>query len=93
MLRQIIEACALGEAARTELAAQTAEAPSLARLERRITHPVLRELLLALAWELAASDGRIMRAELDFYDGLASKLGIESDRAIAIRAAINDRVG
>lgn len=93
MLKQIIEAAELGDETRDEMIHQTQEAPSLARLDRRLTHPVLRELLMALAWELAASDGRIMRAELDFYEGLARKLGIDQDRAIAIRAAITDRVG
>ena len=93
MLKQIIEAAELDEGARDHMIQQSQEAPSLARLDKRVTHPVLRELLMALAWELAASDGRIMRAELDFYDGLAKRLGIDPDRAVAIRAAITDRVG
>src|SRR5688572_12855173 len=59
MLKEIIDASSFDEDARDALITQSQEPPSLKGVERRLTHPVLRELLLALAWELAVADGRI----------------------------------
>src|SRR5262245_20876136 len=48
LLREIIGSSLLDEATQGDLVAEVQEPPSLANLEKRLTHPVLRELLLAL---------------------------------------------
>lgn len=93
LLREIIGASRLDEETQDALVGATHEPPSLAHLEKRLTHPVLRELLLALCWELASSDGRVDKLERDFYTGLAKRLGIADVRAAEIQRAIGERVG
>lgn len=93
LLRQIIGASLLDEDTQDELVRESHEPPSLAHLEKRLTHPVLRELLLALCWELASADGRVDDRERDFYTGLAKRLGIGDVRAAEIQRAITERVG
>jgi tellurite resistance protein len=93
LLREIIDASGLSDDVRAELTVATLDPPSLRGLDRRLRQPVLKELLLALAWELAMADGRVTRAESDFYRGLAARLGVPVDRAEAIREAIASRVG
>lgn len=61
-------------------------------IEQRLTHAVLRELLLALSWELALADGRIDASEREFYTELAERLSIEPARAAEIRSAVSDQV-
>jgi uncharacterized tellurite resistance protein B-like protein len=93
LLRAIIGASGLSEDVQDELVQATHEPPSLDGLEERLTHPVLRELLLALAWEIAAIDGNVARAERDFYTGLSKRLGIGAARASEIQRAIGERIG
>lgn len=93
LLRQIIGSSLLDEDTQDELVREAHEPPSLAALEKRLTHPVLRELLLALCWELASADGRVDRSERDFYTGLARRLGVGDVRAAEIQRAIGERVG
>ena len=92
LLHRIVEASGLDAATYGTLLAATRDPPSLASVERRLTHPVLRELLLALSWELASADGRVTRGESDFYSGLARKLEIDLARAEEIRAAVSHRI-
>jgi uncharacterized membrane protein YebE (DUF533 family) len=92
LLTEIVAVSGLEEEARRELLAATTDPPSLKNLVKRLTQPVLRELMLALAWELAQADGRISRAENDFYRGLARKLEITDERAEAIREAVSHRL-
>ena len=93
LLREIIGASGLPDDVQDELVQATHEPPSLADIETRLTHPVLRELLLALAWELAAVDGQVARAERDFYTGLSKRLEISAARAAEIQRAIGERIG
>jgi len=92
LLREIVQASGLPEEDRNELLRATEDLPSLRSLQKRLTHPVLRELLLALAWELACADGRIVRAESDFYEGLSKKLEVDPKRAEEIRESVSSRV-
>jgi hypothetical protein len=89
MLRAIVLESHLDEDTQDELVASIHDLPSLEGIEDRLTHPVLRELLLALAWELAAADGEIDVRERDFHVGLALRLGIDEARAREIREAIS----
>lgn len=93
LLRVVVDASGLDDDAKAELVSATHDPPSLKNLPNRLTQPVLRELMLALAWELAQADGRISRAENDFYRGLARKLEVPDDRAEAIRTAVSNRLG
>lgn len=93
LLREIIGRSGLSDDVQDELVLSTHEPPSLAEIEERLTHPVLRELLLALAWELASIDGTVARAERDFYTGLSKRLGVSAVRAAEIQRAIAERIG
>ncbi len=92
MLRQIVAASALPEDVQDELVASIHSPPPLVGIEARLTHPILRELMLALAWELALCDTRIHGAETELYDALASRLAIERARAEAIRDAVGEQL-
>jgi uncharacterized tellurite resistance protein B-like protein len=93
LLRQIVVSSALDDDAADELIEQTHEAPALDDIADRLTHPVLRELLLALTWELARADGRIHEQEVQRYDELAQRLGIATDRAAALKQAVSSLPG
>jgi uncharacterized tellurite resistance protein B-like protein len=56
---------------------------------RDVAHPVLRELLLVLAWELARADGKLDDAERGMYGLLAAKLGVAPERAAELRGALD----
>ncbi len=92
MLERIVLASQLGTTARDRLAVAIDHPPSLTAMEERLTHPVLRELMLALSWELALADGRIERSETDFYASLAERLGVTPERADELRDAVAGRV-
>lgn len=68
-------------------------APEVAGLEDRLTQPVLRELIVALAWELALADASIDPAETRFFDALAQRLGVSPARASELKDAVSSRVG
>jgi len=91
-LRTIIMEAGLDDDTVDELVQDVHELPSLDGIEDRLTHPVLRELMLALSWDLATADGSVDRLEEAFHVGLAKRLGIESGRADELRAAVTDRL-
>lgn len=93
LLREIIGRSGLSDDVQDELVEAAHEPPSLEAIEDRLTHPVLRELLLALSWELASVDGNVARAERDFYTGLSKRLGVSPARAAEIQRSIAERVG
>jgi len=93
LIREIISRSGLSDDVQDELVAASHEPPSLEGIEERLTHPVLRELLLALAWELASIDGTVAKPERDFYTGLSKRLGVSAARAAEIQRAIAERVG
>jgi uncharacterized tellurite resistance protein B-like protein len=92
LLSQIISRSGLDEATMDELVTEVHDPPSLADIEERLTHPVLRELMLALAWEMAEADGEVARSEAAFYTGLAKRLGVEEARAAELRQSVTARV-
>jgi uncharacterized tellurite resistance protein B-like protein len=91
LLREIIASSQLDEDTQDLLVREAHELPSLRSLEKRLTHPVLRELLLALCWELASVDGRVAKTERDLYTGLAKRLGVSDVRAAEIQRAMGER--
>lgn len=92
LIREIIGRSGLSDDEQDELVAESHEPPSLEGIEERLTHPVLRELLLALAWELASIDGTVAKAERDFFTGLSKRLGVSAVRASEIQRAVTQRV-
>ncbi len=88
LLKTLIDKSGLDDDTKDALVSEVHDPPSLADLEERLTHPVLRELLLFLAWELANADGTVARAEAAFFTGLAKRLGVSDARAKEIQAAV-----
>jgi uncharacterized tellurite resistance protein B-like protein len=93
MIREIIGRSGLPDDVQDELVQGTHEPPSLEGVEDRLTQPALRELLLALCWELASVDGNVAKAERDFYTGMSKRLGVGPARAAEIQRSMAERVG
>lgn len=91
-LRTLVGESGLDDDTVDELVEAIHDLPSLDGIETRLTHPVLRELMLALAWELATADGTVDRLEEAFHVGLARRLGVESGRATELRDAVLQRI-
>lgn len=92
LLHDIVAASGLRPEDLTELTAWVNEPGSIDGIELRLTQPVLRELILALSWELALADERVDPAERTFFDQLAARLSVPRDRANAVREAIAERI-
>ena len=92
MLRGLIGSSGLPDEVQDELVSATHDPPSLVELETRLTHPILRELMLALAWEMASADGTIARSESAFFAGLAKRLEVSAARTAEIQRAIAERI-
>lgn len=92
LLKEIIMRSRLDDDEQDLMVAAVHDPPSLKALAARIGHPVLAELLVALAWELADADGDISRSEESFMVGLGEKLGVKPERVAEIREAIVARV-
>lgn len=91
LLRQLVARSGLDEDTQDELVHAVHHPAPIDRVEQRLTHPVLRELMLALAWELAMADGRIDGAEIALYTSLADRFG-NPERAIEIRGAMDEEI-
>ncbi|MEM9067039.1 MAG: TerB family tellurite resistance protein [Myxococcota bacterium] len=91
-LKSIILASHLDTETQDALVAAVHDPPSLRNLEKRIQHPVLRELLIALMWELAEADGVIDKREEDFVTGLCVRLEVDAARAKELRDQVVARV-
>lgn len=87
VLRTLIDRSGLDDDTQDLLVSEVHDPPSLADLEARLTHPVLRELLLCFAWDLASADGSVARAESAFFEGLAKRLAVPPERVAEIRAS------
>jgi len=92
ILSQIVGRSGLDEDTQDELVMTVHDPKGIEGVEERLTHPVLRELMLALAWELALSDGHIDEAESEFYKALATQLEVTPERASEISKAVAERV-
>ncbi|MDH5490713.1 MAG: TerB family tellurite resistance protein [Myxococcales bacterium] len=63
---------------------------SLEGIHRELTHPVLRELMIVLAWQLALADGDLDAAEMRTFGELAEALELTRERAEALREAARE---
>ncbi|MBK8170911.1 MAG: tellurite resistance TerB family protein [Sandaracinaceae bacterium] len=92
ILAELVRQSGLSQAAQAAILGAISHPPSLMGLERRITHPVLRELMLALTWELACADGRIDAREREVFERLARTLDISRVRALEILDTVTAHV-
>lgn len=92
MLRQIVGSSGLDEDTVDELVAEVHAPAELDGVEDRLTHPTLRELMLALSWEMATADGDVDESEAALYADLAKRLGVRSGRADELRSAVTERL-
>lgn len=92
ILAELIRQSGLSESVQANVLGALGHTPAMAGLERRITHPILRELMLALTWELACADGRIDAAEREVFERLARTLDITRDRALEILESVTAHV-
>ncbi|MBX3271444.1 MAG: TerB family tellurite resistance protein [Sandaracinaceae bacterium] len=93
LLSRLVARSGLDEDTQDELVMRVHQPREVEDLGDRLTHPVLRELILALAWELALADGRVDQAESELYADLARQLEVRPARAKEIAAAVDERVG
>lgn len=93
LLAKLVGRSGLDDDTQDALVAAVHEPPAIEGIETRLTQPVLRELMLALAWELALADGRVDEAESAFYGELAERLAIDPERAEELRDAVSQRLG
>ena len=93
LLRQLVAFSGLPADSQDALVEAVHEPPSREGLAQRLTQPVLRELMLALSWELALADGRVDDAEASLYRALAAELSVSEARAAEIRDAVGERIG
>jgi len=92
LLRSLVANSGLDEDTQDELVMMVHEPKGLEGIEDELTHPVLRELMLALVWELALADGKVDDSESDFYKKLAAQLSVTDQRAQEIADAVAGRL-
>ena len=87
-IERMIARADAGAETQAALRAAMEKPPRIEAICARVTHPVLRELLLVLAWELAKADGTVSDDERGEYGVLAVQLGITPERAAELRKAL-----
>ncbi len=92
LLRSLVAHSGLDADTQDELVMLVHEPEGLEGLEDELTHPVLRELMLALVWELALADGRVDDSETAFYRALAAQLEVDAERAAEIADSVAERL-
>ncbi|MFK7991323.1 MAG: DUF533 domain-containing protein [Sandaracinaceae bacterium] len=89
MLVLVVENAGVAPWRRAELLDAIDTPVDLAAITTELTHPALRELVIALGWRLAASDDDIAEEERVAMATLAEALEVSSERVTAIRAALD----
>lgn len=87
-IERLIEASRLDTATEARVRQAWTTRPHLTGLTERLPHPVLRELLLVLAWQTAHADGQVTRGEQGGEVLLSALLGVPDERAYALRRAL-----
>ena len=93
LLRRLIAASRLPEDVQDALVASVHDPAPLVDIVARLTHPVLRELMVALMWELAHADGCLDVREEAVLAEACDRLGVPAARAAELKGAIVARVG
>lgn len=92
-IERIIQLSELDDETQAALSKHIDQDVSLDGLGDRLGHPVLKEALLVLAWQLAKADGKVQEDELGLYGVLADKLGVAPRRASDLRTALGEPKG
>lgn len=92
LLLEMTRCSGLPPARQAALEAEIGSRPAISDIDRRIQVYELREMLLAMCWELAIADGRVDPLESGFFSGLTHKLGISHERAQEIKAAVDGQI-
>lgn len=90
LVERVIDSAHLDAHVRETLGKAMAKPPRVESIPTRVAHPVLRELLLVLAWELAKADGKIEESERGEYGVLAALLSVDKERAAELRKALGE---
>jgi hypothetical protein len=85
ILHDLVGGVDLDEDDSDALIAATHDGLAIDGIEGRLTHPVLRELALAVAWHLVLADGRISPEEQASWDTVGVRLGIPRPRLEQLR--------
>lgn len=93
LLKQMIEHAQLPDGTKERLLRHLQRPIPLGHVEWRVKNPILREMLLCLAWELALADGKLAKEEMDFIETLVEALEIDEERSIELRAALSQKIG
>lgn len=89
MLVAVVDNAGVAPWRRAELLAAIDQPVALPTITSELTHPGLRELVFALGWRLAASDGDVANEERSALAELAQAWGITPDRVQAIGEALS----
>lgn len=92
LLMEMIQCSGLPPEGQAGLEAAIGSRPAISDIDRRIHVYELREMLLAMCWELAIADGRVDPLESGFFKGLTKRLGITEDRAREIQRAVDGQI-
>lgn len=85
LAERMVQLAGLDDAAKIQIFATLEKRAALEDLRSRVAQPALAELALALAWQMANADDRVEESERGTYGELAKRLGIEPERAKALR--------
>lgn len=88
LLQQVIQHSELPPKEQEELEAAIEEPLEPEDIAEELTQPGLRELMLALTWELAVIDNRVQDEERTAHHELAEAFGVSDARADAIKEAV-----
>ena len=88
LLGEIISHSELPPKVQEELQAAIDEPLEPEDIAQELTNPGLRELMLAMTWELAQVDNRLGDDERTAHNELAEAFGVDDERAEAIRDAV-----
>lgn len=93
LIERAIEEAQLGPGAEARLRGHLTTGGVLPQdLATRLAHPTLREMALALAWELALADDRVRPEELTAHASLVTALGVTAERAAYLRDRLSLKV-
>ena len=92
LLQKVIMESRLDDDTVDQLVTEVHAPPSIDGIADELTQPTLRELMLALSWELASADGRIDDEEKSFYEELRTALDVPEARAKELQEALTLRL-
>ncbi len=90
LVERIVQLSELDENAQEWLIKRIDEKPLLDSVAERLTHPALRELVIAMTWQIVTADGTVEQAEHQAHSDLAQKLDVSADRASVLRTILRD---